>query len=110
MRVRVFSVTWFRVCLTSGRIPLVGSLQVCSFVRPGTFVAPRLGAADKAGGSSALLDPDVPLPLDEISERKKQILEQECHGLIEVISPDHGFDVVGGMEPIKKALIVLLDT
>ncbi|MCB1093863.1 MAG: AAA family ATPase, partial [Verrucomicrobiae bacterium] len=32
------------------------------------------------------------------------ILEQECHGLIEVLEPDHGFDVVGGMEPIKGAL------
>ncbi|MGK0357855.1 MAG: transitional endoplasmic reticulum ATPase [Bradymonadia bacterium] len=46
----------------------------------------------------------VDLPLEAIAERKKAILEQECHGLIEVIQPDHGFDVVGGMEPIKLAL------
>jgi hypothetical protein len=46
----------------------------------------------------------VELPLEAIAERKKAILEQECHGLIEVISPDHGFDVVGGMAPIKGAL------
>ena len=36
--------------------------------------------------------------------RKKEILEQECFGLIEVIEPGHGFDVVGGMEPIKNVL------
>lgn len=46
----------------------------------------------------------VELPLEAIAARKKAILEQECHGLIEVISPDHGFDVVGGMAPIKQAL------
>lgn len=46
----------------------------------------------------------VELPLDAIAQRKKAILEQECHGLIEVISPDHDFSVVGGMGPIKTAL------
>lgn len=46
----------------------------------------------------------VELPLGAIAERKKAILEQECFGLIEVVSPDHGFDVVGGMDPIKTAL------
>ena len=44
------------------------------------------------------------LPLEAIWRRKKQVLEQECHGLIEVIEPDHGFDAVGGMGPIKSAL------
>ncbi len=49
--------------------------------------------------------PDVPeLPIAEIMARKKEILEQECFGLIEVIDPGHGFDVVGGMDPIKKVL------
>jgi len=45
-----------------------------------------------------------PLPLDAIAERKKEILEQECFGLIEVIDPDHGFADVGGHGPIKAAL------
>lgn len=44
------------------------------------------------------------LPVAEINQRKKEILEQECYGLIEVVEPDHGFDVVGGLEPIKGAL------
>lgn len=45
-----------------------------------------------------------PLPLEAIAQRKKEILEQECFGLIEVIEPDHGFDAVGGHGPIKAAL------
>ncbi len=40
----------------------------------------------------------------EIAARKKDILEQECFGLIEVIDADHGFDKVGGMDRIKGIL------
>jgi hypothetical protein len=45
-----------------------------------------------------------PLPLEAIWARKREILEQECFGLIEVLEPDHDFAVVGGNEPIKNAL------
>ena len=45
------------------------------------------------------------LPVEAIAQRKKEILEQECSGLIEVIEADHDFSVVGGMEPIKDALM-----
>ena len=45
------------------------------------------------------------LPVEDIAERKREILEQECAGLIEVIEPDHDFSHVGGMEPIKGALM-----
>ena len=44
------------------------------------------------------------LPTAQIAARKKEILEQECYGLIEVIEPDHGFADVGGMQPIKDTL------
>ncbi len=44
------------------------------------------------------------LPFEEIATRKKEILEQECFGLIEVIQPDHDFEAVGGMDPIKEVL------
>ncbi len=40
-----------------------------------------------------------------ISARKKEILEQECVGLLEVIEPNHGFEAVGGMETVKQALL-----
>jgi len=42
--------------------------------------------------------------ITQIAARKKEILEQECYGLIEVIEPDHGFTDVGGMQPIKNVL------
>jgi transitional endoplasmic reticulum ATPase len=53
--------------------------------------------------------PATPLPLAAIAARKKAILEQECFGLIEVVDPGHGFEVVGGMEPIKAQLIRIAD-
>ena len=42
--------------------------------------------------------------LMRIRLRKKEILEQECFGLIEVIEPKHGFEAVGGNEGVKTAL------
>ena len=49
-------------------------------------------------------DDEHSIPIDEIYARKKAILEQECFGLIEVLDPKHGFEVVGGAEPLKAAL------
>ncbi|MFN3197650.1 MAG: ATP-binding protein [Bradymonadia bacterium] len=53
--------------------------------------------------------PDDSLPVEQVAARKKEILEQECHGLIEVINPDHDFTVVGGLEPIKQGLMRIVD-
>jgi len=44
-----------------------------------------------------------------IARRKREILERECFGLVEFIEPAHGFDVVGGMEEVKKDLLVIAD-
>jgi hypothetical protein len=35
---------------------------------------------------------------------KKQIVEQTCGGLVELVTPTHGFAQVGGMEGIKAEL------
>ncbi len=40
----------------------------------------------------------------QVSERKKEIIEQECHGLVEFIPPRHDFTHVGGMARIKRDL------
>jgi transitional endoplasmic reticulum ATPase len=40
-----------------------------------------------------------------ISRRKKDIIEQECHGLVEFVDPEHNFSHVGGLERIKKDLL-----
>ncbi|MDO8834385.1 MAG: AAA family ATPase [Vicinamibacterales bacterium] len=44
-----------------------------------------------------------------IARRKREILERECFGLVEFVEPGHGFDVVGGMDEVKKDLIVLAE-
>ena len=41
-----------------------------------------------------------------IGMRKREIIERECFGLIEFVEPEHGFEVVGGMEEIKKDLLL----
>jgi transitional endoplasmic reticulum ATPase len=40
-----------------------------------------------------------------VSLRKKSIIEQECHGLVEFVTPDHDFSHVGGMERVKADLL-----
>lgn len=40
-----------------------------------------------------------------VSRRKKAIIEQECHGLVEFVDPDHDFSHVGGMERLKGDLM-----
>ena len=40
-----------------------------------------------------------------VSRRKKRIIEQECHGLVEVVDPGHDFSHVGGLERLKTDLM-----
>lgn len=45
-----------------------------------------------------------------IASRKREIIERECFGLVEFVTPEHGFEVVGGMEEVKKDLLVISDS
>ncbi len=45
-----------------------------------------------------------PVTFRTVSLRKKEIIEQECHGLVEFVEPEHDFSQVGGMEGIKAVL------
>jgi SpoVK/Ycf46/Vps4 family AAA+-type ATPase len=45
-----------------------------------------------------------------IASRKREIIERECFGLVEFITPEYGFEVVGGMEEVKKDLLVIADS
>ena len=45
-----------------------------------------------------------------VSKRKREILERECFGLVEFVEPAHGFDVVGGMDEVKKDLLVIAES
>jgi ATP-dependent 26S proteasome regulatory subunit len=42
-----------------------------------------------------------------VAARKREIIERECFGLIEFVTPQHGFDVVGGMDEVKRDLLVV---
>ncbi len=45
-----------------------------------------------------------------IAARKREIIERECFGLVEFVTPEFGFEVVGGMEEVKKDLLVIADS
>ncbi len=40
-----------------------------------------------------------------LGQRKREILEKECFGLIEFVEPQHDFSVVGGMDGVKQELM-----
>lgn len=44
-----------------------------------------------------------------IARIKRQAIEQECFGLVEFVDSSHDFSVVGGLEPIKRALRRVVD-
>lgn len=46
-----------------------------------------------------------PILFRTVSQRKKSIIERECHGLVEFVDPDHDFAHVGGMEGLKADLM-----
>ncbi|MEA2692826.1 MAG: hypothetical protein QOJ16_2213 [Acidobacteriota bacterium] len=70
-----------------------------------------------APGAAPPVNPEVSsaerLRLDAdrlIARRKREILERECFGLIEFVEPEHGFEVVGGMEEVKSDLRVIAES
>ena len=46
-----------------------------------------------------------PITFRTVARRKKRVIEQECHGLVEFVDPSHGFADVGGMERLKADLL-----
>jgi SpoVK/Ycf46/Vps4 family AAA+-type ATPase len=58
----------------------------------------------KVAGPSA----DARAEIDRlVAARKREIIERECFGLIEFVTPQHGFDVVGGMDEVKNDLLLV---
>jgi AAA+ superfamily predicted ATPase len=45
-----------------------------------------------------------------IARRKREILERECFGLVEFVEPEHGFEVVGGMDEVKNDLSLIANS
>ena len=46
-----------------------------------------------------------PILFSTVSARKKEIIERECHGLVEFVEPGHNFSHVGGLEGLKEDLM-----
>ncbi|MCB9542033.1 MAG: ATP-binding protein [Myxococcales bacterium] len=78
--------------------------QIQDLVAPKTPTDTISAPPSADGDARSVFQGAAPLPTGGIAARKKEILEQECFGLIEVIEPDHDFSHVGGMEPIKRVL------
>jgi transitional endoplasmic reticulum ATPase len=77
------------------------------------LLAPAPAPAPPAQGGTG----EPPTPADRahreadrlIAVRKREIIERECYGLVEFVDAAHGFEVVGGMDEIKKDLLVIAD-
>jgi SpoVK/Ycf46/Vps4 family AAA+-type ATPase len=81
--------------LTSG----LGEEEIVKLLAPGAQPVER-AVADR--GERARQEVDR-----LIASRKREILERECFGLIEFVVPAFGFEVVGGMDEVKKDLLVI---
>ena len=46
-----------------------------------------------------------PVLFKTVSRRKKEIIERECHGLVEFVDPSHDFSHVGGLDGLKADLM-----
>jgi SpoVK/Ycf46/Vps4 family AAA+-type ATPase len=44
-----------------------------------------------------------------VAARKREIIERECFGLIEFVEPKHGFELVGGLEGVKRELALVAE-
>jgi SpoVK/Ycf46/Vps4 family AAA+-type ATPase len=43
-----------------------------------------------------------PLRLEDVKTRKKAILRQELHDMIELLEPEFGLEAIGGLTPVKR--------
>lgn len=48
----------------------------------------------------------VPVTFALVAGKRKEIIENECFGLVELIESKHGLDAVGGMEGVKEVLML----
>jgi len=75
--------------------------EVRRLLAPG---APQPAAAAVSPAERARLEADR-----LIARRKREILERECFSLVEFVEPEHGFEVVGGMDEVKKDLLLVAE-
>ena len=62
--------------------------------------------APEGKAAAPIVNNDARADVDRlIASRKREIIERECYGLIEFVESSHGFEVVGGIEEVKKELL-----
>ncbi|HEU4536122.1 MAG TPA: ATP-binding protein, partial [Polyangiaceae bacterium] len=71
----------------------MGKDEVRRLIAPEGPAAPDPGAADARAEVDRL-----------VAARKREIIERECFGLIEFVEPKHGFEMVGGLDEVKREL------
>jgi len=74
------------------------------------LLAPGAGTSSGGPDAAAVIAERARKEADRlIGQRKREILERECFGLVEFVVPEHGFEVVGGMEEVKKDLTLIAE-
>ena len=74
--------------------------EIAKLLAPGASASPAAADSERADHARAEAD-------RLIARRKREILERECFGLVEFVEPQHGFEVVGGMDEVKKDLTLI---
>ncbi|MET0593250.1 MAG: ATP-binding protein [Polyangiaceae bacterium] len=65
-----------------------------------------LASQDTDSASAPSLEKLLPL----VRDRKREIIQRECFDLIEFVEPKHDFAVVGGLEEVKRELLVVAES
>lgn len=103
--------------IASIRIPFPDEAMRLAFIKEHSDVPQNVSLSSFASMTSGLTLQQInhiiktarvrkaPIDFTMVTARKKQIIEQECHGLVELIPTKYDFSLVGGMEGTKKALI-----
>ncbi len=84
--------------------------EVRQLLAPGADAGSAGAAAGAAAGTDTGDDPARRARREAdrlIAKRKREIIERECFGLVEFVTPAHGFEAVGGMDEVKKDLLVI---
>jgi ATP-dependent 26S proteasome regulatory subunit len=92
------------------RVPMPDAAERARAIR---VLAPALPASEvdrfaevTAGLKTTQIKAVLEVPA-ELAARKREIIERECFGLIEFVTPQHGFDVVGGLDEVKRELLLV---
>jgi SpoVK/Ycf46/Vps4 family AAA+-type ATPase len=67
------------------------------------------GILAQESGDTALT-PTIEKLLPLVRERKREIIQRECFDLIEFVEPRHDFSVVGGLDEVKRELLVVAES